>query len=99
MTASGERDHWPRHARQWALVGPPLRPAPEDVAVARAVLEAWRTLHGRPPRVLVLGVTPELVAVAAPVAARVIAIDRSAAMIGAVLPAAGGALALQADWC
>ena len=25
-------DHWPRHARQWALIGPPLRPVPADVA-------------------------------------------------------------------
>ena len=91
-----DRDHWPRHARQWALVGPPLRPGPDDVAV----MEAAAAALGR-GRALVLGVTPELVAMAWPAGARVVAVDRSAAMLGAILPRGGGALlgALRAEWC
>ncbi len=96
-----DRDHWPRHARQWALVGPPLRPGPGDVAAVAAELAAWQAAHGRPPRVLVLGVTPELVTMAIAAGAAVTAVDRSAAMIGAVLPRPVGAApprAIQADW-
>lgn len=96
MTAPRDRDHWPRHARQWALVGPPLRPGPEDVAAVMAAAAAWEASAGRPPRVLVLGVTPELVGVGW--ATPPVAIERSAAVIGALVQP-GRARPLQADWC
>ena len=79
-------DHWPRHARQWALVGPPLRPSPSDVAAVRAQLPRF----GPAPRGLVLGVTPELIGAGWPATARLIAIERSAEVIAAL----GDALAV-----
>jgi SAM-dependent methyltransferase len=93
-------DHWPRHAQQWARVGAPLRPSPEDVACVEGIAGA----RARPLRGLVLGVTPELVGMRWPAGSAVIAVDRSAAMIAA-MPRAGAdasasmrATALQADW-
>lgn len=87
-------DHWPRHARQWALVGPPLRPSPADVAAVRAQVARC----GPAPRGLVLGVTPELIAAGWPAAARLIAVERSADVIAAIGPRGPAAVALQADW-
>ncbi len=95
------RDHWPRHARQWALVGPPLRPAPEDVAIVTAEIAAWTAARGRAPRALLLGVTPELATMAWPAGSTLLAVDRAAAMIGAIFPRAGlpvGATAMVGDW-
>ncbi len=92
---------WARHARQWSRVGPPLRPSPEDLAVAEAELRAWSATTGRlDPTVLVLGVTPELCSLATLDPVRVIAIDRSLDMIRAVWPGPlrRGDLALCGDW-
>lgn len=88
-----ERNHWTRHARQWALVGPPLRPAAEDIAF----MEAAAARSG-PGRALILGVTPELVTMRWPAGVRVIATERVRGVIGAIFPATNGALAVQADW-
>lgn len=81
------RSPWTSHARQWSRVGPPLRPSPEDVAVARKALDAWRGATGRDdPTLLVMGVTPELCSLPTGERSRVIAVDRSADMIGSVWP-------------
>jgi SAM-dependent methyltransferase len=77
---------WERHARQWSLIGPPLRPAPEDVAIATAALRAWRDARGADPTLLLMGVTPELCALPTGERSRVIAVDRSIDMIRAVWP-------------
>jgi SAM-dependent methyltransferase len=83
------RDHWPHHARQWALVGPPLRPGAGDVA--RLCGEV-----GPDARVLLLGVTPELAGVPC---RSLVAVDRSAAMIEAIFPPGPAAAAVRGDWC
>jgi len=62
--------------RRRARLGPPLRPHADAIAAYKAILAG----HGR--RMLLLGVTPGL----ADVAAEVIAIDRSEAMIANVWP-------------
>ncbi len=88
---------WRSHSRQWALVGPPLRPSPFDVAVVHDVAGGF----GRPPRVLLLGVTPEVACLAWPVGTRLRAVDRSVEMIGEVWPRHGlpeGAVAEVGDW-
>lgn len=96
MTDSPERDHWPRHARQWALVGPPLRPCPEDVALVEGAVAGGRASSAR---ALVLGVTPELVGMRWPASTEVLAIDRARAVIGSIFPAgAARATAIQGDW-
>lgn len=81
-------DHWPLHAQRWAQVGPPLRPSAEDVAFVRAALPEGA-------RMLVLGVTPELVALPA---REVVAVDRDPAMIEALFTPGPGRRALQGDW-
>lgn len=93
---------WERHARQWSRVGPPLRPSPEDLAVAEAALDAWGATTGRvDPSVLVLGVTPELCSLATLEETRVIAVDRSRDMIRAVWPGPShpGDRVICGDWC
>ncbi|HET6639868.1 MAG TPA: methyltransferase domain-containing protein [Gemmatimonadota bacterium] len=92
---------WERHARQWSRIGPPLRPSPEDVAVAEATLGAWGATTGRgDPRVLVLGVTPELCSLATLPVMQTIAIDRSMDMIRAIWPGAlhAGDSVACGDW-
>jgi SAM-dependent methyltransferase len=80
-------DHWPRHARQWALVGPPLRPCAEDLAVVAPYVASARR------GAVVLGVTPELVAL--PWRCPVVAVDRDREVIAALHAGAG---AVAADW-
>jgi hypothetical protein len=96
------KDHWPLHARQWALLGPPLRPSPEDSATVRDAVAAWHTAHpGARCRALILGVTPELAVLPWPRDSAVIAIDRSETMIGALWAGAGDvttATAVCGDW-
>lgn len=100
-SAHNTRDHWPRHALQWSLVGPPLRPSEDDVALAMAEVQSWSARHGRPARVLLLGVTPELATMPLPPGATLHAVDRSPSMIAHIFPAkarARGVTAAVADW-
>ncbi len=88
--------HWPKLARLWSLLGPPLRPSPEDVAI---VERAARDANAR--RALLLGVTPELATCAWPAGATLDAVDSSEAMIAHVWPAADVRVpsrAHRADW-
>jgi SAM-dependent methyltransferase len=96
------KDHWPLYARHWELLGPPLRPSPEDSAAVRAAVAAWRAEHpGARLRALVLGVTPELAVLPWPPETTVLAVDRAEAMIGALWAGAGdvaAATAVCGDW-
>lgn len=85
-------NHWPLHARAWALLGPPLRPSPEDT---RIVEEA---LADRRADVLVLGVTPELVTMKLAEGSTVVAVDRDPAMVEALFAPGPGRRALIGDW-
>ena len=60
MSVAGRHDHWSQHARQWSLVGQPLRPGPEDIGASRTAVAEWLETAGRAPDILVMGVTPEL---------------------------------------
>lgn len=91
------RDHWPLHARQWARIGSPLRPAPEDIAICEHAARDWAERNGRAPRVLLLGVTPEIATMRWPAGTSLVAVDRSEAMIGAVFPAGAGQ-AIAGEW-
>ncbi len=95
-------DHWGTLSTYWSLLGPPLRPSPEDVAVAASVVRAWREAHAASPlRALILGVTPELATLPWPRGTTLVAVDRSAAMVGAIWPreaAPPGSTAVVGDW-
>lgn len=86
---------WRAHAQQWARVGPPLRPVAEDGAVIEGVARGFTA-----PRVLVLGVTPEMAGLAWPPGARLLAVDKAPAMIARVWPGFPGPEqgAVCADW-
>jgi len=88
--------HWQDIARQWDRVGPPLRPSPQDVAFC---VDAVRRRSGDngPPRVLILGVTPELYSLPWPGGTDVLAVDYTPSMIEAVWPGPREA-AICEDW-
>ena len=75
--------------RQWRLLGPPLRPSPPDLRLAR---QAIASLRSSKPQgdidALVLGVTPELIQLEWPPQSTLIAVDRNPDMIEAVFPKA-----------
>jgi SAM-dependent methyltransferase len=93
---------WSAHAAQWHLVGAPLRPSVEDVAiVAEHAAHLARARDDRAIRALILGVTPELATLPWPAETSLVGVDRSAAMIEAVWPRAGlprSASVVRADW-
>lgn len=98
-TTAAAHDHWARHAAQWAHVGSPLRPACEDVAAVDELLtQSVDDLGLVSPRALVLGVTPELLDMRWPANTRLVAIDRSPGMIGAMLPGQSGTGAVCGNW-
>jgi SAM-dependent methyltransferase len=92
-------DHWPLHARNWARVGPPLRPCAEDIALTERTIATWQDGRGaRPVRGLVLGATPELVGMTWPEGASVLAVDRERAMLDALFVPGRGRAAVTGDW-
>ncbi len=91
--------HWPRMATTWRLVGPPLRPSPEDIelferGVARCTHDPVQGV-----RALILGVTPELFLLRWPAGAIVCALDGSREMIKAVWPGPASSAILGSWTC
>lgn len=97
---TGPRTPWSRNARQWQLVGQPLRPGPEDVRTYEAAVRDWSAVEAHGPRVLLMGVTPEIAAMSWPAGTEVLAIDHSLPMILSVWPGAMAAVSGAAcgDW-
>lgn len=84
-----ERDrasHWLEAARLWQFLGPPLRPAAEDVGFLKDAVREWTAAQAAPPRVLLLGVTPEIYGLPWPEGTDFLAADRTQAMIDVVWP-------------
>lgn len=89
---------WPKAARFWKQIGPPLRPVAEDVLFVRNVLNEWGCRpEGKPPQALILGVTPEFYHLPWPAGTSLKAVDRTPAMIEYVWPGPVEAVT-QADW-
>lgn len=89
-------DHWPELARRWQLSGPPLRVAPADVEAYREA-SADLIRERERPRLLLLGVTPEIRRMAWPEGTELLAVDRARAMIELVWPGPPSRV-LRADW-
>ena len=87
---------WAKVARNWKLLGPPLRPSQEDVRFSQQAVGTWRG-QGAPLRVLLLGVTPELWGLPWPEGTDFLAVDRTMEAIEAVWPGPREA-ARCADW-
>jgi len=98
MTNREPVGQWPEIARRWDQLGPPLRPVDADLVPIRSALTAWRASHpGVAPRVLILGVTPELYRLPWPDLTQVRAADRTPEMIAHVWPGRPEDV-LRADW-
>jgi len=91
-----ETDYWHAIARQWERLGPPLRPTAQDIGFYTAAIDQWVQANG-PPRVLLLGVTPELYRLPWPKGTDFLAVDRTRPMIDAVWPGPKDAVSC-ADW-
>jgi SAM-dependent methyltransferase len=87
---------WAKVARNWKLHGPPLRPSLEDVRFTEDAVGAWRG-QGAPPRVLLLGVTPELYRLSWREGTDFLAVDRTMDVIEAVWPGPREAVRCE-DW-
>ena len=72
--------HWESMAEVWEKVGPPLRPSAEDQHLYWSLIDPWIRDYPR-PRILLLGVTPELYRLPWPAEHDLLAIDRSREMI------------------
>lgn len=79
-------NYWDRIADLWRLFGPPIRPVSDDLVVYQEIVDRATASIDLPPRVLLLGVTPELYRLRWPSNAEVFALDSSAPMIEAVWP-------------
>lgn len=90
------RGHWLDIAHRWHQVGAPLRPAAPDLASYTDLVGQWAAVHGA-PRVLILGVTPELYRLPWPAGTELTAVDHTVAMIEAVWPGPRSA-AVHAEW-
>jgi SAM-dependent methyltransferase len=94
-------NHWDKHARQWELVGPPLRPSLQDTDCFAGIVREWSAGKGREPlAALLLGVTPEIARLDWPDHTRLFAADYSAQMIRSLWPLQDrqNRLAFCADW-
>jgi SAM-dependent methyltransferase len=85
MGNAPDSGHWPEIAQRWKQVGPPLRPAQQDLDFCTDTVRDWVRLHGA-PRVLLLGVTPELYRLPWPDGTDIVAADRNQAMVERVWP-------------
>jgi SAM-dependent methyltransferase len=92
------RDHFSRIAPKWSDLDAPLRPSPDDTAVVQRAADALATGS----RVVVLGLTPEIVGCDWPEEVALSAVDHSPAMMRQLWPPAkgpAGARSILADWC
>jgi len=89
--------HWREIGRQWAQLGSPLRPAPEDASFYTQTLERWTQDSKVPPRALILGVTIEIYHLPWPSGTHLLALDQTREMFDAVWPGQRN-MALCGDW-
>lgn len=90
-------DHWAEMARQWRQAGSPLRPSKQDLSFCIDAVGEWHRHCGVAPRVLLLGVTPDIYRLPWPEGTDILAVDRSQPMIDIVWPGSKDAV-LCADW-
>lgn len=101
LPQSLQHPHWGEVAYHWHHYGPPLRPSAAEVRVMEEMVRRWYAARrARPPKALLLGVTPEIAAMAWPDETELVAADRSEPMIQRVWPGdvGGRRKAVCADW-
>ena len=97
---SQENTYWGGVGRAYAALGPPLRPSAADIAFMESAAASWSATHRRPPRALLLGVTPQIAQMRWPPGASLVAADNSIPMMRAVWPGsvAGQRGAVCSNW-
>ncbi|HXY03928.1 MAG TPA: hypothetical protein VEI49_10145 [Terriglobales bacterium] len=95
--SSNSLAHWREIGRQWAQLGSPLRPAPEDASFYTQTLGRWTQDSKVPPRALILGVTIEIYHLPWPSGTHLLALDQTGEMIDAVWPGPRNT-AICGDW-
>lgn len=93
--------HWDNQARQWTLIGEPLKPSQAELQNSYSWIHEHAQLRNDCLTVLLLGVTPEIIHLSWPAQTRLIAVDYSETMIKSVLPKKTATLApigLLANW-
>jgi SAM-dependent methyltransferase len=88
--------HWHSIAKIWEQVGPPLRPSLQDIAFLNITITLW-VRDNDLPRVLILGVTPELYHLPWPNGTDLLAVDQTRGMIDSIWPGPPDT-AICADW-
>ncbi len=83
MNPGAASDIWIRVAGHWPHVGSPQRPVDEDGRLMLGLAAHALAAH-HAPRVIVMGVTPEIVRLPWPAGTRLLALDLSAEMIASV---------------
>jgi len=101
MTLAGSNDgaagQWPEVARNWRQLDSPLRPIQPDLALVRKALSQLQLADDRQPRVLIMGVTPEIYHLPWPDGWSVRALDWTPAMIEHLWPGPREHVTLD-DW-
>ena len=89
---------WEAHAAQWSLIGSPLRPHAQDLAIAQRAIDGFASESRW--YALLLGVTRELACLRWPSGAALLAADLSAAMLDNEWRAPAGcpSLAVRCRW-
>ena len=100
MDLGNEPNLWSKHQKQWHALGPPLRPAAEDLALFNREIGEWSKTNSARVCAFVLGVTPEFPSLSWPEGSSVYALDRSLSMIKTIWPSQAGhcAGAVAMDW-
>jgi hypothetical protein len=87
VTPVAVRSYWDDIATSFAVLGPPLKPSPEDIQSAEKAVADWSSSHpGEMLRALLLGVTPEIANMRWPHASTLMAVDNSLGMAKTVWP-------------
>ena len=91
------RNFWGGREMTWHLLRPPLRPSPIDLGYLRETVREWKQQHERRPRLLLLGVTPEVYQLAEAEGVHLFAADLSREMVRVVWPGPRQRV-MCADW-
>lgn len=94
---NGAVGQWPEVARKWQQLDSPLRPVQPDLVLVRRALSHLRLADDRQPRVLIMGVTPEIYRLPWPDDWPVRSIDWTPAMVDHLWPGAREHVTLH-DW-
>ncbi len=99
MTA--RKELWQNAPKMWKHFGPPLRPGPEDIRIMQEQVAQWMEQSSADRcKVLLCGVTPEIVEMQWPTGTRLWAVEKSRVMIEEVWPVKNSKTKqpLQAEW-